>query len=163
MCCLCRLLRIHDCGQCSVCCLCRLLRIYDCGQCSVCCLCRLLRIHDCGQCSVCCLCRLLRIYDYDCGQCSVCCLCRLLRLHDSGSMAYLLNRWFPSSSRCHGKQSPQQTFSLPTLQGPFYAAAAGLLLAAAVLGCERCGHRRGALKTLLADHVPACQANSRTD
>ncbi|KAK7467950.1 hypothetical protein BaRGS_00036793, partial [Batillaria attramentaria] len=60
----------------------------------------------------------------------------LLRLQDTGVLSYLHNRWYPKLAGCHGNLTPSTSISLTTLQGPFYVAVGGLVMATVTLVVE---------------------------
>ncbi|KAK7476116.1 hypothetical protein BaRGS_00032609 [Batillaria attramentaria] len=65
----------------------------------------------------------------------------LLRLQDTGMLSQLRKQWFPALTDSRIKSS-QTVITLATLQGPFYVAAGGILLAITAYFAERIVFRR---------------------
>ena len=61
----------------------------------------------------------------------------MLKLEAAGIMRQLQARWWPGQESCSNDRSAQSAISLATMQGVFYAAAGGLVLAAVALLSEK--------------------------
>ncbi|XP_070175550.1 glutamate receptor ionotropic, delta-1-like [Littorina saxatilis] len=66
-----------------------------------------------------------------------------LRLQDSGVLSHMRSKWFPGAEHCHGNKTLPKAITLTAVQGPFYIALGGLILASAVVLVERFAKRNG--------------------
>ncbi|XP_070208844.1 glutamate receptor 1-like [Littorina saxatilis] len=60
----------------------------------------------------------------------------LLRLLDSGVLSHIRSKWFPADLGCNGNKTVPEVITLATVQGPFYIACGGLILASTVVLVE---------------------------